>query len=50
MTMAGPDGPPLLDVKPYVAAFDAFPGARAGWFDTTTVDRRVADDRFHGAR
>jgi len=28
------DGTPVLDVKPYlVPAFDAFPGARAGWVD-----------------
>jgi tRNA-Thr(GGU) m(6)t(6)A37 methyltransferase TsaA len=41
------DGTPLLDVKPYVPAFDAFPGARAGWFDLATTDRRIADSRFH---
>ena len=27
------DGTPILDVKPYVAAHDAFPGSRAGWID-----------------
>ena len=27
------DGTPVLDVKPYVPAFDAFPGTRAGWID-----------------
>lgn len=27
------DGTPILDVKPYVPAFDAFPGSRAGWID-----------------
>lgn len=43
------DGTPLLDVKPYVPAFDAHPGSRAGWFDLTTSDRRTADDRFHPA-
>jgi len=42
------DGTPLLDVKPYVPAFDAHPGARAGWFDVTSSDRRTADARFHG--
>lgn len=41
------DGTPLLDLKPYVPEFDAHPGARAGWFDTTRSDRRVADARFH---
>jgi tRNA-Thr(GGU) m(6)t(6)A37 methyltransferase TsaA len=41
------DGTPLLDVKPYVPTFDAFPGSRAGWFDETAEDRTVADERFH---
>jgi len=27
------DGTPLLDIKPYVPAFDAFPDEKAGWFD-----------------
>ena len=27
------DGTPVLDVKPYVPAFDAFPAARADWLD-----------------
>jgi tRNA (adenine37-N6)-methyltransferase len=40
------DGTPLLDLKPYVPAFDAHPGARAGWFDLAPVDARRADDRF----
>lgn len=44
------DGTPLLDIKPYVPGFDCHPGSRAGWFDETTVDRRVADDRFHHAK
>lgn len=26
------DGTPLLDIKPYVARFDAFPEAAEGWF------------------
>ena len=41
------DGTPLLDIKPYVPDFDAHPGAKAGWFDDSGVDRRVADGRFH---
>jgi tRNA (adenine37-N6)-methyltransferase len=41
------DNTPLLDLKPYVPQFDAFPASRAGWFDKPGVDRRVADDRFH---
>ena len=43
------DGTPLLDLKPYVATFDAHPGSRAGWFDQCGADRQTADDRFHGA-
>ena len=41
------DNTPLLDIKPYVPSFDAFPVSRAGWLDSPGVDRRVADDRFH---
>ncbi len=41
------DNTPLLDIKPYVPVFDAFPNAAAGWFDTCGTDRKTADDRFH---
>ncbi|MBN2194939.1 MAG: tRNA (N6-threonylcarbamoyladenosine(37)-N6)-methyltransferase TrmO [Polyangiaceae bacterium] len=41
------DDTPLLDLKPYVPEFDAHPSSRAGWFDTSTMDRRTADTRFH---
>jgi tRNA-methyltransferase O len=41
------DETPLLDLKPYVSSFDAFPVSRAGWLDRTNVDRRLADNRFH---
>jgi tRNA-Thr(GGU) m(6)t(6)A37 methyltransferase TsaA len=41
------DGTPLLDVKPYVPAFDAHVGSRAGWLDACGADRRTADGRFH---
>lgn len=41
------DGSPLLDIKPYVPEFDAHPVSRAGWFDSSGSDRRVADGRFH---
>lgn len=44
------DGTPLLDVKPYVPAFDAHPHSGAGWFDATTEQRTVADGRFHRPR
>jgi len=44
------DGTPLLDIKPYVPEFDAFPGSRAGWLDdaarTADSPRTHADDRF----
>jgi tRNA-Thr(GGU) m(6)t(6)A37 methyltransferase TsaA len=42
------DGTPLLDIKPYVAEFDAHPSSRAGWLDEGGTDRKVADDRFRG--
>jgi tRNA-Thr(GGU) m(6)t(6)A37 methyltransferase TsaA len=41
------DGTPLLDIKPYVPQFDAFPDARAGWLDQGAGDRTTADNRFH---
>lgn len=41
------DNAPLLDIKPYVPEFDAYPGSKAGWLDAGDVDRRVADERFH---
>ena len=34
------DGTPVLDLKPYVPAADAFPDARAGWVDAQAPDRR----------
>lgn len=43
------DDTPLLDIKPYVPAFDAHPSSKSGWFDACGVDRRVADERFHQA-
>jgi len=43
------DGTRLLDIKPYIPAFDSHPASRAGWVDTCRVDRRCADDRFHGS-
>ncbi len=43
------DGTRLLDIKPYIPAFDSHPGCKAGWVDTARVDRRCADARFHGS-
>ena len=40
------DGTPLLDIKPYVPAFDSYPNARAGWVDASASRQRVADDPF----
>ncbi len=40
------DGTPILDLKPYVPAFDAYPNSRAGWLDAKTTDRTSADGRF----
>ena len=40
------DSTPLLDIKPYVPAFDAYPASRAGWLDAGASERRIADDRF----
>jgi tRNA-Thr(GGU) m(6)t(6)A37 methyltransferase TsaA len=41
------DRTPLLDIKPYVPEFDAFPESKAGWLDARRADRREADGRFH---
>jgi len=40
------DGTPLLDVKPYVPAWDAVPEARAGWLEARAG--RAADLRADG--
>jgi len=42
------DGTPLLDIKPYVPAFDAFCSAKAGWLDRSSRDVGSAksDERF----
>ncbi len=41
------DSTPLLDIKPYVPEFDAYPTSSAGWLDDRREDRRMADERFH---
>jgi tRNA-Thr(GGU) m(6)t(6)A37 methyltransferase TsaA len=49
LTVAGVDildGTPLLDIKPYVPEFDAFPTSHAGWLDTSNTQRTKADNRF----
>ncbi len=44
------DGTPLLDVKPYIAAFDEVQGSRSGWMQATPeeISARRSDDRFTG--
>lgn len=42
------DGTPLLDIKPYVPAFDCFSAARSGWLGEQRSGRTTADARFHG--
>ena len=42
------DGTPLLDIKPYVPAFDEQVDVRTGWLEQAgeSVSRRESDDRF----
>jgi tRNA-Thr(GGU) m(6)t(6)A37 methyltransferase TsaA len=42
------DGTPLLDIKPYVPAFDHNEAERTGWLETTgaKVKETRSDDRF----
>jgi tRNA-Thr(GGU) m(6)t(6)A37 methyltransferase TsaA len=40
------DGTPLLDIKPYVPAFDSFEESRAGWLAGKAASEVVADGRF----
>lgn len=42
------DGTPLLDIKPYVPYFDAYPEEKAGWFPGTGdgADLVLSDSRF----
>jgi len=37
---------PVLDIKPYVAAFDAFPAAAAGWMDL--INPNASESRLTG--
>lgn len=43
------DGTPLLDIKPFVPAFDSFPASRTGWLSTTKGGSAVADGRFEAS-
>jgi tRNA (adenine37-N6)-methyltransferase len=40
------DGTPIIDIKPYVPQYDAFPDSKAGWHAQSTSERRTADNRF----
>jgi len=42
------DGTPLIDIKPYMRAFDAYPDARCGWAEPyqDEADGMRSDDRF----
>ena len=42
------DGTPLLDIKPYVPAFDAHPDTHHGWFEHVVDNAETvrSDDRF----
>lgn len=42
------DGTPVLDIKPYVPAFDAYPDERSGWLAVAGDASRTmrSDDRF----
>lgn len=42
------DGTPLLDLKPYIPSFDAYPDSCCGWFEHTAENAREirSDDRF----
>jgi tRNA-Thr(GGU) m(6)t(6)A37 methyltransferase TsaA len=42
------DGTPLLDIKPYVPAFDCYPDEMAGWltYGQDTVGSKKSDNRF----
>lgn len=40
------DGTPVIDIKPYVPEFDAFPSSKAGWFDLKRTAVEQADGRF----
>jgi len=46
------DGTPLLDIKPYVAGFDAREAERIGWLEKKTdrVQRTTDDARFQSCR
>ena len=40
------DDTPLLDIKPYIPEYDAYPDAKAGWLDNAPGPLEKADERF----
>jgi len=44
------DGTPLLDIKPYLPEYDAFPLERTGWYPSggSCFRTTLSDDRFKG--
>jgi|CZKF01.1.fsa_nt_gi molybdate transport system regulatory protein len=44
------DGTPLLDIKPYVPAFDSFEQSHAGWLNGKSASDVVADSRFESGK
>ncbi|HNX17426.1 MAG TPA: tRNA (N6-threonylcarbamoyladenosine(37)-N6)-methyltransferase TrmO [Methanoregula sp.] len=42
------DGTPLLDIKPYVPSFDAYPDSCCGWFESVAENAKEtrSDNRF----
>jgi tRNA-Thr(GGU) m(6)t(6)A37 methyltransferase TsaA len=44
------DRTPLLDIKPYVPAFDVFQVMRTGWYAGKSAEGVVADNRFHSPK
>lgn len=39
------DGTPILDIKPYIPAYDSRPDARAGWVDALPAESQASDHR-----
>jgi len=36
------DGTPILDIKPYLPAYDAFPNEKAGWWDEVETEEQTS--------
>jgi len=44
------DETPLLDIKPYVPAFDSFEQSNPGWYANKSAAGVLADDRFEAGK